>query len=169
MTKLKLTTLLCLIFLTGHCFAETNATVISGGNRIIVEKSKRLMHVFYNNEAIVTFHIALGRSPIGQKNCLGDNRTPEGMYTIVAHSSQSNYHKALKLSYPSASDRERARKKGCHPGGDIEIHGLQNGFGWVGRTHRSVDWTNGCIAITNKEIDILYQMVKDGTTVEIRP
>lgn len=141
---------------------------IPEGNRIVVEKSRRLLHVYHNREAIVTFRIALGKSPVGKKNCMGDNRTPEGYYSIIEHKKNSNFYRALRISYPNAADRARAQKMGCNPGGNIMIHGLENGFGWVGRTHRTIDWTNGCIAITNKEMKILYDMVKDGTTVEIK-
>lgn len=169
MRTLYTTILLQLILLAPALNAAQKSINIPQGNRIIVEKSKRLMHVYHDNESIVTFRIALGKSPQGAKTCQGDNRTPEGHYTIIQHKPNSNYYKALRISYPSASDRERAKRKGCDPGGDIMIHGLENGFGWVGRTHRSIDWTNGCIAITNKEMDILYNMVKDGTGVEIRP
>ncbi len=142
---------------------------IPQGNRIVVEKSRHLMHVYYNQESIVTFRIALGREPVGQKNCAGDKRTPEGIYSITEHKKDSGFYRALRISYPSEKDIARAKSKGCSPGGNIMIHGLQNGFSWVGRTHRTVDWTNGCIAITNNEMDILYNMVKDGATVEIKP
>lgn len=142
---------------------------IPQGNRIVIEKSRHLMHVYHNEESIVTFRIALGRVPSGQKTCAGDKRTPEGFYTITQHKKDSAFYKALRISYPSKEDIARAKSKGCKPGGDIMIHGLQNGFGWMGRTHRTIDWTNGCIAITNNEMDILYAMVADGTTVEIRP
>ena len=165
----RLFILACLNLLPIAAWAVQASQPIPQGNRIIVEKSKRLMHVYHDKESIVTFRIALGRSPTGRKTCQGDNKTPEGHYHLTGHNPRSNYYKALKISYPSAADRERARKKGCDPGGDIMIHGLENGFGWVGRTHRSIDWTNGCIAVTNKEMDILYQMIRDGSTIEIRP
>lgn len=164
-----LTILLYLIlFACNNTLAKEKHTALEG-NRIIIEKSKRLMHVYHNDESIVTFRIALGKSPTGQKMCAGDKRTPEGIYTIIEHKKVSQYYRALKISYPSETDKQRAKKQGCNPGGDIMIHGLENGFSWVGRTHRTIDWTNGCIAITNKEMDILYNMVKDGSTVEIKP
>jgi murein L,D-transpeptidase YafK len=149
--------------------ASVKPMEIPQGNRIVVEKSRHLMHVYHDKESIVTFRIALGRQPVGQKNCAGDNRTPEGIYTITEHKKDSAFYRALRISYPSAQDIARAKSKGCNPGGNIMIHGLKNGYGWAGRTHRTVDWTNGCIAITNQEMDILYNMVKDGATVEIKP
>jgi murein L,D-transpeptidase YafK len=142
---------------------------IPTGNRIVVEKSKRLMHVYNNQQAIITFRIALGKQANGAKTCQGDNRTPEGIYTIIEHKKKSKYYRALKISYPSNADKQRAKNKRCNPGGDIMIHGLENGYGWVGRAHRSVDWTNGCIAITNEEMDILYKMVSNGSSIEIKP
>lgn len=161
------------LYLACCFFASTQALAksmeIPQGNRIVIEKSRHLMHVYFNKESIVTFRIALGRAPVGQKTCAGDKRTPEGLYTIIEHKKDSGFYRALRISYPSATDIARAKSKGCNPGGNIMIHGLQNGFSWVGGTHRTVDWTNGCIAITNKEMDILYAMVKDGTTVEIKP
>ena len=158
---------ICLSLASISCLAKS--VDIPEGNRIVVEKSRRLLHVYHNRDAIVTFRIALGKSPTGAKTCMGDNRTPEGYYTITEHKKNSSFYRALRISYPNASDRARARQQGCDPGGNIMIHGLENGFGWVGRTHRTIDWTNGCIAITNKEMNILYNMVKDGTTVEIKP
>ncbi len=171
MPLLRLT---CFIYLTlniilSSSLASAKSMKIPQGNRIVIEKARHLMHVYHNKESIVTFRIALGREPVGQKNCAGDQRTPEGLYTITEHKKDSGFYRALRISYPSEKDIARAKSKGCNPGGNIMIHGLKNGLGWAGRTHRTVDWTNGCIAITNQEMDILYNMVKDGATVEIKP
>lgn len=138
-------------------------------DKVIVEKSQRKMTVLRQGQVVAVFPIALGRQPVGAKTCEGDMRTPEGSYRIVEHKPNSDYYRALRLSYPEQGDITRAREQGCSPGGNILIHGLENGFGYVGTAHRSVDWTRGCIAVTNQEMDRLWTLVSDGTEVEILP
>lgn len=116
-----------------------------------------------------TYQVALGRGSAGAKQFAGDNRTPEGKYIIDKKKASSSFHKALHLSYPNEEDKARAAKLGKSPGGDIEIHGLPVTFAWVGKTQRVIDWTAGCIALTNSEIDELWKMVSVGTLVEIDP
>jgi murein L,D-transpeptidase YafK len=137
--------------------------------RIVVEKSKHLMTVYALNKPIATFQIALGQEPVGPKTCAGDNRTPEGIYTVIDHKADSNFYLALRLSYPSPKDITNAKKLNCKPGNNIMIHGLPKRFIKLGRAHREVDWTHGCIAVNNQEMDQLWTMVANGTTVEIRP
>ena len=93
----------------------------------------------------------------------------EGVYVIDSKNSHSRFHLALHISYPNAADRERARKLGVSPGGDVEIHGLESKYAWVGSLHRQTNWTAGCIAVTNPEIDEIWPLVPVGTPVEIRP
>ncbi len=112
---------------------------------------------------------ASSTNPLGRKERRGDRKTPEGTYRIDARNSSSGFHKALHVSYPNASDSARAKQQGVDPGGNIMIHGLQNGLGWVGRLHRLVDWTDGCIAVTDREIEEIWSLVPTGTEVEIRP
>jgi murein L,D-transpeptidase YafK len=137
--------------------------------RIVIEKSKHLMTVYALNKPIATFQIALGQEPVGAKTCVGDNRTPEGFYTVTDHKADSNFYLALRLSYPSPKDIANAKKLNCKPGNNIMIHGLPKRFAKLGRAHREVDWTHGCIAVNNQEMDQLWTMVANGTTVEIRP
>jgi murein L,D-transpeptidase YafK len=106
---------------------------------------------------------------VGAKERQGDHRTPEGTYTISGRNSKSKFHRSLRISYPSTADRERAKKIQADPGGDIMIHGLPNGFGWLGKSHLKVDWTDGCIAVTNDEIEEIWKLVPDGTTVVLQP
>ncbi len=106
--------------------------------------------------------------PIGPKLRQGDRRTPEGQYSIDAHIPASSFHRALHVSYPSPADVARARSAGYDPGGDIMVHGIRNGFGWIGRAQRLVDWTVGCIAVTDPEIEELYRIVPDGARIDIR-
>ena len=113
--------------------------------------------------------MALGFSPVGPKQSEGDGRTPEGNYTVDFHKSDSAFHRALHISYPDAADSARAAEAGVAPGGDIMIHGLPNGFSALASAHRLRDWTAGCIAVTDSEMDEIWVSVADGTPIEIRP
>lgn len=134
-----------------------------------VEKRARKLHVLRGGAVLKSYPIALGRSPVGPKEREGDRRTPEGAYRIDGRKADSAYHRALHISYPEPRDVARGRAGGHDPGGAIMIHGLRNGLGWLGRLHRSFDWTLGCIAVTNPEMDELWRIVPDGTPIELRP
>jgi murein L,D-transpeptidase YafK len=138
-------------------------------DRIIVEKSARTMTLMQGAKALKTYRVALSREPVGAKEREGDHKVPEGEYVIDSKNSHSRFHLALHISYPNASDRQKARKLGVRPGGNIEIHGLGSKYAWVGGLQRQVDWTDGCIAVTNAEIEEIFPMVPVGTPVEIRP
>ena len=138
-------------------------------DRIVVHKKARAMELMHAGKAIKTYKIALGGDPVGPKTRQGDHRTPEGLYVIDARNAHSQFHRSLHISYPNVADREHARKLGVPPGGDIYIHGLPNGYGFVGAAHRARDWTDGCIAVTNQEIEEIWALVGNGTPVEIRP
>lgn len=138
-------------------------------DRIVVEKSERKLSLLRNGNVIKTYQIALGRNPVGAKQEEGDMKTPEGVYKIDSRNPQSDYHLALHISYPSPEDNARAAARGVNAGFDIMIHGLPNGKGWIGAAHRQMDWTAGCIAVTDEEIEEIWRVVPDGTTVEIRP
>ena len=137
--------------------------------RIVIVKSTRTMTLQNKEHVLKTYKIALGGQPVGAKERQGDQKTPEGEYAIDSKNSQSRFYLALHLSYPNAKDRERARSLGVAPGGDVEIHGLGKHYGWIGARHRLVDWTDGCIAVTNDEIEEIFRIVPVGTRVEIRP
>lgn len=137
-------------------------------DRILVLKSAHTMELLSHGQVLKTYKVALG-DPRGQKMQAGDKKTPEGVYFVDAKNPHSLFHRALHLSYPNAADRERARRLGVSPGGDIEIHGLPARYAWLGASHRAMDWTTGCIAVTNPEIDEIWNMVAVGTPVEIRP
>jgi murein L,D-transpeptidase YafK len=136
---------------------------------IVVSKSAHTLSLMSGNTVLKTYRIALGRGSTGAKQVVGDNRTPEGKYIIDEKNTSSKFHKALHISYPNADDRARAVKLGKSAGGDIEIHGLPATFAWLGTAQRTLDWTSGCIALTNDEIDELWKMVSVGTPVEIDP
>jgi murein L,D-transpeptidase YafK len=138
-------------------------------DRIVVEKSKRTLTLLDGRKTVKTYKVALGGQPVGAKDRQGDHKTPEGIYSVDAKNPNSQFYKALHLSYPNPADRANARKLGVSPGGDVEIHGLGSKWGWLGAKHRLTDWTDGCVALTNEEIDEIYPLINVGTTVEIRP
>ena len=127
------------------------------------------MTVFSDGAPVKTYRIALGFEPVGPKRRQGDGKTPEGIYRISARIPQSKFHRALLISYPNFMDAEQARRRGLPPGGNIEIHGLPGWMGWVGSAHALMDWTDGCIGVTNQEIEELWNLVPNGTLVEIKP
>lgn len=138
-------------------------------DRIVIVKSERTMTLLRQGQILKTYKVALGGQPVGAKMRRGDNKTPEGLYTIDSRNPGSHYHLALHISYPNAADRERARKEHMDPGGAIMIHGLPKGYGWIGARHRLADWTLGCVAVTDEEIDEIWAIVPLGTVVEIKP
>lgn len=138
-------------------------------DEIIIEKKARRLLVYSKKHLTRIYKISLGKNPIGAKEFEGDNKTPEGIYIINEKNPNSSFHKSLGISYPNSIDIQNASKVGKDPGGLIKIHGLKNGLGWIGRAHLIFDWTAGCIAMTDEEIDELYNAVQVGTVVEIRP
>ena len=138
-------------------------------DRILVEKAERRLTLLRGGAVLKTYRVALGRAPVGPKECEGDQRTPEGIYSIDFHKPDSDYHLALHISYPDQRDIDRAAAEGLSAGSDIMIHGIRNGCGWIGAFHRQSDWTAGCIAVTDFEIEEIYRAVPDGTPIEIRP
>lgn len=138
-------------------------------SRVLVLKKEHKMELFSGETVIETYTVALGRGGLSPKQREGDHLTPEGLYQIDHRNKNSRFYRALHVSYPNEADRERARKLGVNPGGDIMIHGITNGLGWLGSMHRMMDWTNGCIAVTDAEMDEIWLLVPDGTPVEIRP
>lgn len=137
-------------------------------DKIVIRKSERKLELYSGETLLKTYKVALGATPKGAKSCEGDGKTPEGTYRIVSRNSKSAFHRSLRISYPDNKDRARAAKLRCSPGGDIMIHGLPNGYGWIGAGHRSKDWTAGCIAVTDAEIEEIWNVVPDGTVVEIK-
>lgn len=137
-------------------------------DKAIVIKSKRILLLLRDGDILATYRIALGKRSNGRKIIAGDKKTPEGKYTL-SKNSNSRFHLSLRISYPNESDIENAKRLGVSPGGDIMIHGLPQELADFGKYHRYYDWTDGCIAVTNQEIEEIYQMVDDGTPIEILP
>jgi murein L,D-transpeptidase YafK len=134
-------------------------------DRIRVEKGKRTLTLYRGKTVVRQFRVALGSNPRGAKSREGDGRTPEGHYVVDFRNEQSQFHLALHISYPNADDRARAASEGVDPGGDIMIHGWGRKLG----QHRLRDWTDGCIAVTNAEMGVIWRLVPDGTPIEIVP
>jgi murein L,D-transpeptidase YafK len=135
---------------------------------IVVEKQAHTMKLLRQGKVLKEYKIALG-DPAGNKQSQGDRKTPEGRYLIDSRNRASRFHLSLHISYPAAADRARAKEEGVDPGGDIFIHGLEPKYAFLGALHRQHDWTDGCIAVTNPEIEEVWAMVDLGTPVEIRP
>ena len=150
---------------------KKEAVVILRGpaDRVLIEKNERRLTLFAKGKVLKTYQVALGGNPVGPKERQGDHKTPEGIYSIDGRNKYSGYHLSLHISYPNEKDKKRAKSLGVSPGGDIMIHGIKNGFGWAGDKHVEIDWTKGCIAVTDEEIEEIADLVPNGTTVEIRP
>lgn len=151
--------------------AASQGALGDGGkaDRVLIDKGKRQLVLLRGSQPVKTYQVALGSAPKGPKRFEGDQRTPEGVYAIDFRNADSGFHRALRISYPNEADRVRALEAGVDPGGQIMIHGLKNGQGWLGRRHLGGDWTDGCIAVTNEEIEEIWSLVELGTPVEIRP
>lgn len=138
-------------------------------DRILVDKSERRLTLLRGGEPIKQYPVALGSQPSGPKRQEGDERTPEGEYLIDWRKRNSSFYRALHISYPNSRDRAQARRRAISPGGAIYIHGMPNGLGWAAPLLGSFDWTDGCIAVTNRQIEEIWNAVPDGTPITIRP
>jgi murein L,D-transpeptidase YafK len=138
-------------------------------DKVVVLKKERRLELHQNGTVLRTYRIALGGNPLGAKMQQGDQKTPEGLYVIDSRNPNSAFHKSLHVSYPNKVDIANARARKVKPGGDIYIHGLGQKFGWIGSKHTLRDWTLGCIAVTNDEIEEIWRLVPNGTPIEIRP
>ncbi|MCC5955653.1 MAG: L,D-transpeptidase family protein [Natronohydrobacter sp.] len=132
--------------------------------RIVVNKGERRMHLYHHNQRLRSFRVQLGGNPIGHKQREGDRRTPEGDYIIDRRNPNSAFHLSIGISYPNEMDRARAEANGWRPGGDIFIHGQGPRF-----QRARGDWTDGCIAVTDRQMEDIYAMVRDGTPIRINP
>jgi len=137
-------------------------------DKIVVLKSEHKLIAYSEGHMVVTYKIAIGKNPIGEKEYEGDGKTPEGIYMISDKNPKSDFHKNLGISYPNPTDILHSQQLGRPAGGSIKIHGLKNGEDCIGKFQRWTDWTNGCIALTNQEIDELYNHTKIGTSIEIK-
>jgi murein L,D-transpeptidase YafK len=162
-----------LLLLSGWDYLDRTVPAMAAANAqatmIVVDKKARKLMLLHDTNVLKTYDVSLGRAAGGSKQQEGDGRTPEGRYVIDAKNQSSRFHLALHVSYPDAADRDRARRLGVSPGGDIMVHGLRNGLGWLGGLHRAVDWTDGCIAVTDSQVEEIWSLVAVGTPIEIKP
>ncbi|GAA5214085.1 murein L,D-transpeptidase family protein [Corallincola platygyrae] len=137
-------------------------------DHVVVVKSKREMTLYQGDNPLKTYHIALGGNPKGHKQQEGDQRTPEGTYTLDYVKEDSAFYRSMHVSYPNAEDKANAKAKGVSPGGFIMVHGQRNWLGWLAPIAQRFNWTNGCVAITNDEMDEFLSLVPVGTPITIR-
>jgi murein L,D-transpeptidase YafK len=164
-------TILTLIFykllFTSPSTKETSSQLMKA-DKVLVEKSKRKMYLINNGKVFRSYTISLGKDPVGDKQKEGDNKTPEGIYVLDWRNNKSSCYKSIHISYPDDQDVSRAKKAKVEPGGNIMIHGLHPSLKALGKFHTAYDWTNGCVAVTNEEMDDIWKSVKYGTIIEIR-
>jgi murein L,D-transpeptidase YafK len=136
---------------------------------VLVRKSERRLYLMREGRVLRSYPVRLGLNPEGHKTEEGDFRTPEGVYTLAARNPRSEFFLSLKVSYPSADDREAARRRGVPPGGNIMIHGTPNVPRKALSYYRDIDWTNGCIAVSNDDMLEIWLLTRNSIPVEIRP
>lgn len=170
-TALLVLTLTGALGLTACASAPPTTEVAGPVDRVILKKSQRKLELVSAGQVVREYRVALGGSPVGHKFREGDQRTPEGSYQLNWRNPNSNFYKAIHISYPNRRDREVSRQLGYKPGGMIMIHGLPSYIQsesmrrqYVGR-----DWTQGCVAVQNHEMDEIWNMVRDGTPIQITP
>jgi murein L,D-transpeptidase YafK len=145
------------------------AVAADSADRVVVHKERRLLQLFQGGQVIREYTVALGGNPTGHKRQEGDQRTPEGLYSLDWRNPGSGYYKSIHVSYPAPADVSAAAANGVDPGGMIMIHGQPNYFGWLAFLTQHFDWTNGCIAVTNAEMEEIWAMVPNNTPIEIKP
>ncbi len=142
---------------------------IQSVSKVVVRKGERRLYLMDGEEVVRSYRISLGDNPEGHKLYEGDERTPEGSYTLDWRNAESDFYKSIHISYPSQRDRELASAWGLDPGGSIMIHGLPNDAGDLAFAYAGLDWTDGCIAVNNQEMDEIWQLVSNGTPISIHP
>lgn len=167
-SRLRRAAAVCLLIVCATLWCGERSET-SQADRIVMIKSERRLTLFHGDKVLKTYKVALGGHPVGTKTRQGDGKTPEGNYVIDSRNAHSQFHLSLHISYPNADDRARARKLRVNPGGDIYIHGLPPAYAFLGSLHRQTDWTLGCIAVTDAEIEEIWSLVPIGTPVEIKP
>ena len=165
----RLLALACLPSLCSHVIGQPAVPIIGKTDRVLVMKHQHVLQLLRDGHILKEYKVALGGSPAGPKTQQGDHKTPEGTYVLDARNSKSQYYKSLHISYPSPEQRAAARKRGVSPGGDVFVHALPSRYRKIGAAHRLYDWTDGCIAVTDEEMDEIWQAVPTGTPIEIRP
>ncbi len=149
--------------------ARAAAADLPLADKVIVEKSRRMLYLMKGDEVLKSFRIALGIDPVGDKQEEGDNRTPEGLYYLDLRNPNSDYFLSIRISYPNEADRREAQARGVDPGGQIMIHGQPNTPTYSAAYYRRADWTNGCIAVSNSDMIDIWLMTPARVPIEILP
>ena len=147
----------------------TIAFGIEKADMVLVVKSESKLYLKKDGRILGEYHVVFGANPVGHKLQEGDERTPEGRYLLDYKKDDSAFYKAIHISYPNEFDRERARNKGVSPGGAIMIHGQKNDIGWLALISQYFNWTDGCIAVSNNDMDEIWEAVDAGIPIEIKP
>jgi murein L,D-transpeptidase YafK len=159
--------ILRLLFSVMLLISGVNSYALDKADSVFVDKSESRLYLMRDGVAFRDYHVAFGANPKGHKQEEGDERTPEGEYTLDYKKEDSAFYKAIHISYPNENDTRRAETRGVNPGGFIMIHGQKNGLGWLSIISQRFNWTNGCIAVKNSEMDEIWQSVDAGTPIEI--
>jgi murein L,D-transpeptidase YafK len=167
--RIRLLTALVSLWMCAVGMTQTAITPALQADREVVLKREHTLELSRQGKVIRTYKVALDGDPVGPKTRQGDHKTPEGVYVLDSRNEHSKFYKSIHISYPNARDRSAARQRGVSPGGDVFVHGLPNGYGAIGGAHRLKDWTDGCVAVTDQEMDEIWQAVPNGTAIEIRP
>ena len=152
-----------LLVATSVCATQQKADLVR------VVKSESRLYLLRDDQVFGSYNVVFGANPKGHKEREGDERTPEGRYYLTYKNPNSAFHLSIHVSYPNAEDREHARQLGVDPGGDIMIHGQKNGKEWLSRFSRFVNWTDGCIALSNSDMDEVWDAIDAGIPIEIEP
>lgn len=160
------TLFLILLLLTA---TSSRATPLPFADLVVVDKSDKKLYLYKQQKLIAVFPVVFGANPVGHKQQEGDERTPEGGYILDFKKANSGYYRSIHISYPNIQDVANAKRLGVHPGGFVMIHGQKNGFGWASFLTQRFNWTNGCVALTNNDMEAVWQAVTVGTPIEIRP
>ncbi len=158
----------CIICLAA-LFSCSQPEIVGKADSVLVIKSVSELHLLKNGNLLKRYHVVFGANPTGHKQQKGDERTPEGKYVLDYKNAHSLFYKSIHISYPNSIDKAKAKKMGVNPGGDIMIHGQKNGLGSLSFISQFFNWTDGCIAVSNSEMDEIWEAVRTGISIEIQP
>ena len=159
----------CLIVFLFLVLPTADAASVQKADAVLVIKSEKRLYLLNKGRRFASFRVTFGADPVGHKQAQGDEKTPEGQYILDYKNSNSQFYKSIHISYPNAEDRKNARRLGVNPGGDIMIHGQANGYGWASPVMQWFSWTDGCVALSDNDMDKVWSAVDPGTPIEIRP
>lgn len=165
MTLIRAT--LTLFFFSLPLLTLTSAHAAEKADMVVIDKRSSRLYLTQKGQLLKAYSVAFGANPRGHKRQRGDERTPEGDYILDYKNNESKYHLSIRISYPNEADITRAKAQGLDPGDNIFIHGQPNGFGWMGWLNQKTNWTDGCIALKNTDMDEVWNAVDEGTKVRI--